>query len=64
MQILNNYTVLHWRTAFVDGADAAKKRLLYRFWVNVPGARPVDPALAAGYITGAQTGRTTAPAHA
>lgn len=68
MQLLNNYTVLHWRTAFVDGADAAHKRLLYRFWVNAPGARPIDPAMAAGYITGAQTGRPTghamAPAHA
>ncbi|WP_395714547.1 TauD/TfdA family dioxygenase [Reyranella sp.] len=60
LQILNNYTVLHWRTAFVDGADAAHKRLLYRFWVNVPGSRPIDPAMAAGYITGAQTGRTQA----
>lgn len=60
LQILNNYTVLHWRTAFVDGADAARKRLLYRFWVNVPGSRPIDPAMAAGYITGAQTGRAGA----
>jgi hypothetical protein len=60
MQILNNYTVLHWRTAFVDGADAARKRLLLRFWVNVPGSRPIDPAMAAGYITGAQTGRPLA----
>lgn len=57
IQLLNNYTVLHWRTGFVDGADTARKRLLYRFWVNVPDARPVDPAMAAGYITGAATGR-------
>ena len=64
MQLLNNYTVLHWRTAFVDGADAAHKRLLLRFWVNVPGSRPIDPALAAGYITGATTGRPKAAVHA
>lgn len=64
LQLLNNYTVLHWRTAFVDGADAAHRRLLYRFWVNVPGSRPIDPAMAAGYITGAKTGRATAAAHA
>lgn len=64
MQLLNNYTVLHWRTAFVDGADTAYKRLLLRFWVNVPGSRPIDPALAAGYITGATTGRPKAAANA
>jgi hypothetical protein len=63
MQLLNNYTVLHWRTAFVDGADVAGKRLLYRFWVNVPGSRPIDPAMAAGYITGAETGRAKAAVH-
>ena len=64
LQLLNNYTVLHWRTGFVDGADAAHRRLLYRFWVNVPGSRPIDPAMAAGYITGAKTGRAKAAVHA
>jgi Taurine catabolism dioxygenase TauD, TfdA family len=64
LQLLNNYTVLHWRTAFVDGDDAAQRRLLYRFWVNVPGSRPIDPAMAAGYITGARTGRAKAAVHA
>jgi hypothetical protein len=63
LQLLNNYTVLHWRTGFVDGADAARKRLLLRFWVNVPGSRPIDPAMAAGYITGARTGQPTAAVH-
>lgn len=62
MQLLNNHTVLHWRTAFADGADESRKRLLYRFWINVPGARPVDPEMAAGYITGAQTGRARSEA--
>jgi hypothetical protein len=56
IQLLNNYTVLHWRTAFVD--DPAAKRLLLRFWVDVPDFRPLDPALARGYITGARTGAT------
>jgi hypothetical protein len=64
LQLLNNYTVLHWRTAFIDGADAACRRLLYRFWVNVPGSRPIDPAMAAGYITGAKTGQAKAAVHA
>jgi hypothetical protein len=56
--------VLHWRTGFIDGADAARRRLLYRFWVNVPGSRPIDPAMAAGYITGAKTGQAKAAVHA
>ncbi len=64
MQLLNNYTVLHWRTGFVDGADDAHKRLLLRFWVNVAGSRPIDPAMAAGYITGATTGRPKVSVHA
>ncbi len=54
IQLLNNYTILHWRTAFTD--DPGAKRLLLRFWVDVPGFRPLDPALARGYITGARTG--------
>ena len=64
LQLLNNYTVLHWRTGFIDGVDAAHRRLLYRFWVNVPGSLPIDPAMAAGYITGAKTGQAKAAVHA
>jgi hypothetical protein len=56
MQLLNNYTILHWRTAFTDHPDPRRKRLLYRLWLSIPGCRPVDPAMAAGYITGARTG--------
>lgn len=55
IQLLNNWTVMHWRTAFTD--DPAQKRLLYRLWLMVDGIRPVDPAMRNGYITGAQTGR-------
>ena len=54
IQLLNNHTCLHWRTAFID--DAEHRRLLLRFWMNTPGARPIDPEMAAGYITGARTG--------
>jgi len=54
LQILNNYTVLHWRTAFEDDAEPARKRLLYRLWLNAPDARKVDPEMAAGYITGSK----------
>jgi hypothetical protein len=54
IQLLNNHTCLHWRTAFRD--DAEHRRLLLRFWLNTPGTRPIDPEMAAGYITGARTG--------
>jgi len=54
LQILNNYTVLHWRTGFSDASDPAKRRLLYRLWLNAPDARALDPEMAAGYITGSK----------
>jgi hypothetical protein len=64
LQILNNYTVMHWRTAFEDEADPAKRRLLLRLWLNAPDARKVDPEMAAGYITGSRVvERAGAAAH-
>ena len=37
LQIMNNNTVFHSRTAYEDYADADKKRLLYRYGLlNVP----------------------------
>ena len=39
---INNYTVLHSRTAFVDHAESARKRCLLRLWLKAPnGGRPV-----------------------
>ncbi len=60
LQVLNNYTVLHWRTEFNDWPEPEKKRLLYRLWLKAENLRPVDPEMADGYITGAQTGRPKA----
>ena len=57
LQILNNYTVMHWRSGFTDFPDPARKRLLLRLWLKGGTLRPVDPEMADGYITGAQTGR-------
>jgi len=57
LQLLNNYTVLHWRTAFTDWPDPAKRRLLYRLWLKDGGVRPIDPEMAEGYITGSRAGR-------
>jgi len=56
IQLLNNHTVLHWRTGFVDWPDAERRRRLYRIWINRPGERLVDPQMRRGYITGSQAG--------
>lgn len=36
LQILNNHTMLHSRTAYVDHDDPADKRLLHRLWLAPP----------------------------
>ena len=38
---INNYEMLHARTAFVDHSDPAKKRLLYRLWLQGEPPRPM-----------------------
>src|SRR5215510_14682531 len=44
MYLINNYTVLHARTAFDDGdAEDDQRRHLLRLWLEVPGMRPVHP---------------------
>jgi hypothetical protein len=55
---VNNYTILHARTAFDDG-DAAEdqRRHLLRLWLDVDGMRPVHPYIKSSGIQ-AQTGRT------
>jgi hypothetical protein len=40
---INNYEMLHARTAFVDHDDPAKKRLLYRLWLEGEPPRPMRP---------------------
>jgi len=61
IQLLNNYTVIHWRTGFTDWTEPERKRRLYRLWINRPGERPIDPAFQRGYITGSNAGL---PVHA
>jgi hypothetical protein len=56
MQLLNNHTVVHWRTGYTDWAEPERKRRLYRLWINRPGERPVDPDFHRGYITGSNAG--------
>ena len=44
MYFINNYTILHARTAFDDGdADEDRRRHLLRLWLEVPEMRPVHP---------------------
>jgi Taurine catabolism dioxygenase TauD, TfdA family len=38
---INNYEMLHARTGFVDHDDPAKKRLLYRLWLEGDPPRPM-----------------------
>jgi hypothetical protein len=56
IQLLNNHTVLHWRTGFVDWPEPERKRRLYRMWINRPGERLVDPQMRRGYIAGSKAG--------
>ena len=64
LQVVNNFTVMHWRTAFTDWPQPERKRLLYRLWLKAENLRPVDPEMADGYITGSQTGKPLAGAYA
>lgn len=44
MYFINNYTILHARTAFDDGdAEEDRRRHLLRLWLEVPGLRAVHP---------------------
>ena len=44
MYFINNYTILHARTAFDDGdAEEDRRRHLLRLWLEVPEMRPVHP---------------------
>ena len=58
MYFINNYTILHARTAFDDGdAEEGRRRHLLRLWLEVPEMRPVHPHIRSGGIE-AVPGRT------
>jgi hypothetical protein len=51
MYFINNYTILHARTAFDDGhAEEDRRRHLLRLWLEVPEMRPVHPHIKSGGI--------------
>ena len=55
---INNYTILHARTAFDDGdAEEDQRRHLLRLWLEVPDMRRVHPHIRTGGIE-AVPGRT------
>jgi alpha-ketoglutarate-dependent taurine dioxygenase len=43
IQFINNYTILHSRTEFVDGPTPDQKRHMLRLWLKFPTAWPVSP---------------------
>ncbi|HUF92159.1 MAG TPA: TauD/TfdA family dioxygenase, partial [Candidatus Limnocylindria bacterium] len=43
IQLCNNYTILHSRTEFRDGAEPHQKRHMLRLWLKFPKAWPLDP---------------------
>jgi hypothetical protein len=42
IQLVNNYSVLHARTAYEDYDEPERWRLLLRLWLNLPEARPPE----------------------
>ncbi len=44
--LLNNWTTLHRRTAFVDEVEPERRRRLERVWLSMPNSRPLDPRFA------------------
>lgn len=50
MQLINNYTTLHARTAFEDHPEADRRRHMVRLWLkSFPPRRPHDPVLFKDY---------------
>lgn len=54
--LLCNYTVLHNRSAFEDHDDPARKRLLLRKWINLPGGRELAWEFGDHFDTGVRQG--------
>jgi hypothetical protein len=50
MYFLNNYTILHARTAFDDYEEEDRRRHLLRLWLEAPWVRPVHPYTRGGGI--------------
>jgi hypothetical protein len=44
--LINNWTVLHRRSGFVDHPDPAARRHILRIWLAMPNSRPIDRVFA------------------
>jgi len=51
LQLLNNHTMLHSRTAWTD-PDPSRGRLMLRLWLAMPNARKLAPGIYGGYVSG------------
>ena len=49
LQLCNNHTVMHARTAFEDWPEPERRRHLLRMWLSVPNSRALSPLLARIY---------------
>ena len=49
LQLVNNHTCFHARTAFEDWPDPEKHRHLLRMWLAVPNSRPLSPLMSVIY---------------
>lgn len=56
--MMNNYAVLHARTAFDDWDSPARKRLLLRLWLNLHQGRALAPNVTGRFNTGPRGGAT------
>ena len=56
IQLINNYTLLHYRGEYIDHDDPALRRNMLRLWVNFHNGRPLEPKFADRYNTGARGG--------
>ncbi len=56
IQIVNNHTVLHSRSAFTDAEDPLKRRKLFRLWLNPYLQRSLEREFADRYNTGPNCG--------
>lgn len=54
--MMNNYAVLHARTAFEDWGPFARKRLLLRLWLNLHQGRALAPDFTGRFNTGHRGG--------
>ena len=56
IQFLNNYVILHTRTAFQDGRELGERRLLLRLWLNLRDGRPLAPGMGDRFNNGSRGG--------